>query len=108
MKTTVIIGPNAYTEKEKVSNVALVITDGKITKITSEKNLAQEQYPEAEILRFPENWHLIPGKIDLHIHGAHGADVMDATPESLQTISQALLQTGVTSFSSYNDDGRDF
>lgn len=38
------------------------------------------------------------GFIDLHIHGCGGADVMDATPLALETISSALLQTGTTSF----------
>jgi len=38
------------------------------------------------------------GFIDLHIHGAGGADVMDATPEALETLSTTLAQTGTTSF----------
>ncbi len=38
------------------------------------------------------------GFIDIHIHGSGGADVMDATPEALETISRTLLQTGTTSF----------
>ena len=38
------------------------------------------------------------GFIDLHIHGSGGADVMDATPEALNTLSTTLLQTGTTSF----------
>jgi len=38
------------------------------------------------------------GFIDLHIHGSGGADVMDATPQSLELLSQTLLQTGTTSF----------
>jgi len=38
------------------------------------------------------------GFIDLHIHGSGGADVMDATPEALETISSTLTQTGTTSF----------
>ncbi len=38
------------------------------------------------------------GFIDLHIHGSGGADVMDATPDTLETISSTLLQTGTTSF----------
>lgn len=38
------------------------------------------------------------GFIDIHIHGSGGVDVMDATPEALQTLSQTLLQTGTTSF----------
>jgi N-acetylglucosamine-6-phosphate deacetylase len=38
------------------------------------------------------------GFIDMHLHGNGGADVMDATPEALETISSSLLQTGSTSF----------
>ena len=38
------------------------------------------------------------GFIDIHIHGSGGADVMDATPQALETISQVLLQTGTTAF----------
>lgn len=38
------------------------------------------------------------GFIDLHIHGSGGADVMDATPDALETLSTTLLQTGTTAF----------
>jgi len=38
------------------------------------------------------------GFIDLHIHGSGGADVMDATPEALDTICRTLIQTGTTAF----------
>ena len=38
------------------------------------------------------------GFIDMHIHGSGGADVMDGTPEALETISRTLLQTGTTAF----------
>ncbi len=37
------------------------------------------------------------GFIDMHIHGSGGADVMDGTPEALETISRSLLHTGTTS-----------
>jgi len=38
------------------------------------------------------------GFIDLHIHGSGGADVMDATPQALETLSETVLKTGTTSF----------
>lgn len=38
------------------------------------------------------------GFIDIHIHGSGGVDVMDATPQALETLSNILLQTGTTSF----------
>lgn len=41
---------------------------------------------------------LIPGLIDLHIHGSGGADVRDGTPEALRTMSAALARMGTTSF----------
>ena len=58
------------------------------------------------ILFNSDNVHIIDAKgsyvsagfIDLHIHGSGGADVMDATPEALNTLSTTLLQTGTTSF----------
>jgi len=42
--------------------------------------------------------YIIPGLVDIHLHGAMGADFSDATPEAIHTIAQFLLQTGVTSF----------
>jgi N-acetylglucosamine-6-phosphate deacetylase len=36
--------------------------------------------------------------MDIHIHGSGGADVMDATPRALHTISNTLPQTGTTAF----------
>lgn len=41
---------------------------------------------------------ILPGFIDVHIHGAAGADVCDATPEALRKISGYLATQGVTSF----------
>ncbi|MBE3596904.1 MAG: N-acetylglucosamine-6-phosphate deacetylase [Hydrogenibacillus sp.] len=40
----------------------------------------------------------VPGMIDMHIHGAAGADVMDATPEALSQIARTLLAEGTTGF----------
>lgn len=39
-----------------------------------------------------------PGFIDIHIHGAGGADLMDGTMESLETIAHTVTKCGVTSF----------
>jgi N-acetylglucosamine-6-phosphate deacetylase len=41
---------------------------------------------------------LIPGLIDVHIHGAGGADVMDGTVESLDTLGRTLARMGTTSY----------
>lgn len=39
---------------------------------------------------------VLPGFIDVHIHGAIGVDVMDATPEALHDVSEYLATQGVT------------
>ena len=41
---------------------------------------------------------LVPGFVDIHIHGALGRDAADASRESLQAISLTLAGKGVTSF----------
>ena len=41
---------------------------------------------------------LIPGLIDLHVHGCGGADTMDAEPTALQTMATELLRHGTTGF----------
>ncbi|MBO7747161.1 N-acetylglucosamine-6-phosphate deacetylase [Paenibacillus sp. MWE-103] len=41
---------------------------------------------------------LIPGMIDVHIHGADGFDMMDGRPESVEAVSLACARTGCTSF----------
>lgn len=40
----------------------------------------------------------MPGFVDLHIHGAMGGDVMDATQEALKAIAEALVTEGTTAF----------
>ncbi|WP_223591760.1 N-acetylglucosamine-6-phosphate deacetylase [Neobacillus bataviensis] len=41
---------------------------------------------------------LIPGMIDVHIHGAEGFDMMDGTIESVEAVSRSCARTGCTSF----------
>lgn len=42
--------------------------------------------------------YVVPGLIDVHIHGCQGVDVMDATPEALAVMKQEVVRNGVTSF----------
>jgi len=44
------------------------------------------------------NTTILPGFIDVHIHGAVGVDVMDATVDGLQQMSKYLASQGVTSW----------
>jgi len=41
---------------------------------------------------------LLPGFIDLHVHGAMGHELMDASPTGLETMARFFASHGVTSF----------
>lgn len=53
---------------------------------------------ELRIIDVPANYHIIPGFIDVHIHGVNGADTMDASKEALETMIDVLPREGTTSF----------
>ncbi|CAG0968742.1 MAG: N-acetylglucosamine-6-phosphate deacetylase [Anaerolinea sp.] len=42
--------------------------------------------------------YVLPGFIDIHVHGAMGFDMMDATPEALKAMSRFFAAHGVTGF----------
>ena len=42
--------------------------------------------------------YVVPGFIDVHLHGASGYDVCDATPEAISAIAEAKLAEGCTTF----------
>ena len=44
------------------------------------------------------NDYVIPGFIDIHIHGSKGADVMDGDIDALEVISKSIYKQGVTSY----------
>lgn len=85
-----------YTEQGLRKNSCLIIQNNKIHAIESVDVV--KQFPAAQIIEFPETYHLVPGFIDLHVHGVNGSDVMDATPDALQNISNTLAKEGTTGF----------
>lgn len=74
-----------------------VVIESKRIKAIIHENMIDHHLPARQI-RYPRDHYLVPGLIDLHIHGANGHDVMDATPEALEHISHALAHEGVTGF----------
>lgn len=50
------------------------------------------------IIELSSDDYVIPGFIDIHIHGSKGADVMDGDVDALAVISKSLYTQGVTSY----------
>ena len=74
-----------------LKNGSVVVESGLITAV-AEVSLA---VPGATVVDL-SGLVLLPGFIDVHIHGAVGVDVMEATPRGLQEVSQYLASQGVT------------
>ena len=73
----------------------VLIEDGKIDSIASRESA---QLPAgARVLDFPGAT-LVPSFFDVHIHGAAGHDVMEATPQSLDTIGRFLASRGTAAY----------
>lgn len=90
----VITAEKLLTPDKSISQPVVVIEDGVIARIASR---AEEAVPGGAIEDYPGAT-LVPAFFDVHIHGSGGADVMDATPDSLATVGQFLARHGVGSY----------
>lgn len=79
---------------EKVLESANLVFDTKIRHIYKDLNV-QSQY---EIIIDGENKILIPGLIDIHMHGGMGIDIMDFTSGKLNDLTEKMLRFGITRF----------
>ncbi|USK61835.1 N-acetylglucosamine-6-phosphate deacetylase [Peribacillus asahii] len=94
-KTTVLQNGIVYSDDKIYAGGFLSFQDGKIKDVGQEM---MDRVASHEAIHLPDSYHVIPEMIDVHIHGANGADTMDATYDSLKRIANVLPQEGVTSF----------
>lgn len=90
----IITNGKIYTEKRTIENGYLILEDGLI-KAFGEMEFVPE-YDGKHI--DAKGKHVMPGFIDQHIHGANGADNMDATQEALKNMTHFLPKEGTTSY----------
>jgi N-acetylglucosamine-6-phosphate deacetylase len=89
MKTLLIKNANVVLPDREAQGASVFIREGTIVSFDAEP--AEEEIDLA-------GGTLLPGFIDLHIHGAAGIDVMDATASQLGEVSEHLASQGVTSW----------
>lgn len=92
----VLAGSTIHSEQGILHNHAIVIKNQCIDAIVS--NDAIKQYSSAKVLHFPAEFNLVPGFIDMHIHGVNGKDVMDANFNSLAEMGRMLAKEGTTAY----------
>ncbi|MFK3860894.1 N-acetylglucosamine-6-phosphate deacetylase [Pseudoalteromonas rhizosphaerae] len=80
-----------YCQERVLKNHFMLVENGIISHFTQNPTagVSIDDYGNAAI---------IPGLIDLHIHGREGCDVIDCKMSSIETISCSLAEHGVTGF----------
>lgn len=86
-----LVADEVYTPNGIELNQVVIVANGKIADITTTVPA------DCEVIKLAGQ-SLMPGFVDIHIHGRQGHDVMDATDEALDGISAALPSTGVTAW----------
>jgi N-acetylglucosamine-6-phosphate deacetylase len=80
---------------DAIERTILLVDGGKITSIASRDR--QPISAGARHLDFPGCW-IVPGYIDLHIHGSAGFDVMSSDPASLPAIERFIARHGTVGY----------
>ncbi|WP_210469842.1 N-acetylglucosamine-6-phosphate deacetylase [Sporosarcina sp. 6E9] len=95
MVQTLLISNITIADSKRERFIGDVLLDnGKIIEVSSSIKKDADIHVDAK----DKGWILVPGFIDIHIHGASGFDVMDGTQEALNGLAGALPREGTTSF----------
>lgn len=92
-RTIVITNATIVTEREVIEGGTIVLADGTIRALG--RTLPPIDETDAEVIDGKGGW-VLPGFIDVHVHGGYGADFMDASRESLDTITKFHGGNGTT------------
>lgn len=86
-----IMGKDIYTPFKIQGNTTILI-DGDIIESVGSENVNGHNVIDLR------DYTIIPGLVDMHIHGINGYDTMDASSRSIEEMSKNLAALGVTSF----------
>src|SRR5690606_20672501 len=84
-----------YAEEGVLEGGYVLVRDGEIVDVST---VRPEGLPDDMLEIDGTSLNLLPGFIAAHIHGADGADVMDATEEALDRMARFLAAEGTTAF----------
>ena len=88
-----LINANVLDDKFCLRKADIEIEDGKIGRL--EDSLP---YKEEDLVVDCAGYTIVPGFVDVHVHGGAGADSSDGDAEGLRNMAKFLLTKGVTSF----------
>lgn len=96
METLLLKNGEALLEDGRISNATVVCQEGKIIDIIKSKDATNCGLTDC-ITVDCNGKYIVPGFIDVHVHGGAGADSNNATEEAYRTISLSQVKHGTTS-----------
>ena len=94
MPVTAIYASRIFTPQEQLADSVILTENGRITAIGHRDEV---KIPSGAIDYVAAGMTVVPGFVDVHIHGAGGHDVMEATPAALDCITSTVARYGTTS-----------
>jgi N-acetylglucosamine-6-phosphate deacetylase len=94
MSATLVHASRILTPEEELTNSILLVENGRITAIGHRDKV---RVPAGAVDYVASGMTVVPGFIDLHIHGAGGHDVMEANARALDRITSTVARHGTTS-----------
>ncbi len=94
MSSVVIYAGRALTPLQEIRDAVIVVQGRKIAAIGGRAEVALPARVQAYTA---PGLTLVPGFVDVHIHGAGGHDVMEETSEALEAVAATVARRGTTS-----------
>lgn len=92
---TAIQTKSVITPLEEIEEAVILVEAGIVKRVASRKDL--EIPAEATIVDAKDKT-VVPGFVDIHVHGGAGHDVMHPTDEALSAVSTSLFRHGTSAF----------
>ncbi len=94
MTVTAIYASRILTPQEELADSVIIVEGARITAIGHRDEV---KIPEGAADYVASGMTVVPGFVDVHIHGAGGHDFMEATPAALDCITSTVARRGTTS-----------
>ena len=89
-----IFSRRALTPQQEIADAVVLIDGDKIAAVGRKDEVT---VPASARRHDKRDFSVVPGFIDVHIHGAAGHDVMESSPEALAAITTSVAASGTTS-----------
>ena len=93
MASVAIYADRALTPLEEIRDAVVVVEDGKIAAIGRR---GEVRVPPGAREHSARGMAVVPGFVDVHIHGAGGHDVMEGTEDALEAVAATVARHGTT------------